>query len=259
MGIVGFNWAEEGNNQLVLLMNRDNWGNRVINEASWNGQILSGRSADNNGTWLAISRGGRVAFLMSKALLLDHVVPDSGCELYPHEFLEGNMSPQDFAVQVAQRDVDKQTGLSYSLILADMNSNSMVHMRKPDQDEHQAHNMMIEHVPFGLHTVSPDGGLDSANSVRALRMRDHFNHIIGVLGNDQLPDVKEIARRAITPGVFFANTIEHPNPELGMQRFGTTSTTALAVTRTRDVMFYERYRDINGEWTWIKHDFDLNI
>ncbi|EOA29210.1 hypothetical protein CARUB_v10025484mg [Capsella rubella] len=248
MGIVGFNWAEEGNNQLVLLMNRDNWGNRVINGGSWNGQILSGRSADNKGTWLAISRGGRVAFLMSKTLLLDQVVPDRGCELYPIEFVEGNMSPQDFAMHVTERDVDSQKGWSYSLIVADMASNSMVHMRKPVLDDPY---VMIQPVSFGLHTLSPDGGLDSTISVRDLQMRDFFNH-------DDLPALDEMARRATEAGLFLESIAEHPNHKLGTQRFGTTSTTALAVTRTGKVMFVERFVDLGG-WTWIKHDFDLNI
>ncbi|EOA29184.1 hypothetical protein CARUB_v10025456mg [Capsella rubella] len=249
MGIVGFNWAEEGKNQLVLLMNRDNWGNRVINGASWNGQILSGRSADNNGTWLAISRGGRVAFLMSRTLLLDQVVPDSGCELYPIEFLEGNMSPQEFAEHVTQRDVDSQNGWSYSLIVADMASNSMVHMRKPDLHEPY---VMIQPVSFGLHTLSPDGGLDSTISDRDLHMRDLFNPIvlIDVLG---LPPLDEIASGGTEAGLFLENMAKHPNPQLGLQRFGTTSTTALAVKRTGKVMFLERL------CTWKEYDFDLNI
>ncbi|XP_023640378.1 uncharacterized protein LOC17890222 [Capsella rubella] len=247
MGIVGFNWAEEGNNQLVLVMNRDNWGNRVINGGSWNGQILSGRSADNKGTWLAISRGGRVAFLMSKTLLLDQVVPDRGCELYPIEFVEGNMSPQDFAMHVTERDVDSQKGWSYSLIVADMASNSMVHMRKPVLDDPY---VMIQPVSFGLHTLSPDGGLDSTISDRDLHMRDFFIHMILI---DELPPLDDIASGATEAKLFLETMAEHPNPKLGMQRFGTTSTTALAFKRTGEVMFVERFAYLGG-WAWMEYE-----
>ncbi|KAL9306807.1 putative transport and Golgi organization protein [Arabidopsis thaliana] len=90
MGIVAFEWAEGKTNQLTLLMNRDNWENRVISGASWsrNGQILSGRCKANNGTWFGITKGGRVAFLVNTSLLLDRVKSYSGSELYPVRFLE---------------------------------------------------------------------------------------------------------------------------------------------------------------------------
>ncbi|XP_020869905.1 uncharacterized protein LOC9326468 [Arabidopsis lyrata subsp. lyrata] len=165
MGIVAFNWAEgEGNNnQLTLLMNRENWENRVISEASWNGngEILSGRCEDNGGTWFGISRGGRVAFLMSAEILFDRVDQNTGSELYPIEFLESNRSPQDFALHVAQREEERHyngelddpaDGWSYSLIVADMTLNSMVHIRKPSQ---QVPIVIIQPVPFGVHTLSP--------------------------------------------------------------------------------------------------------
>ncbi|KAG7592389.1 Transport and Golgi organization protein 2 [Arabidopsis thaliana x Arabidopsis arenosa] len=159
MGIVAFNWAEGNNNQLTLLMNRDNWVHRDISGASWNGngQILSGRSADNDGTWFGISRGGRVAFLVSAEILLDHFDPFFASELYPIKFLEGNMTPQAFGNYVAQRGEVGQL-LSFSLIVADMTLNSMIHIRKPEQAES---NVMIQPVPFGVHTLSPYDGLDS--------------------------------------------------------------------------------------------------
>ncbi|EOA28886.1 hypothetical protein CARUB_v10025131mg [Capsella rubella] len=249
MGVVVFKWAEEaGNNQLVLLMHRDNWGNRIIKGASWDGQILSGRCEDNNGTWLAISRGGRVAFLMSRTLLLDQVDPDCGTELYPIEFLEGNMSPRDFAEEVALRDYDLDKGWSYSLIVADMASNSMVHLRKFHPYEQD---VSIQDVSSGLHTLSPHCGLDSTISARDVRMREYFSRMIlnGVLGHDELPPLNEIASGATEAGLFLETMAEHPNPELGMQRFGTTSTTALAFKRTGEVMFFERY----------EHSFNFNI
>ncbi|XP_020869867.1 uncharacterized protein LOC9326449 [Arabidopsis lyrata subsp. lyrata] len=229
--------------------------NRIISGASWNGngQILSGRSADNNGTWFGISRGGRVAFLVSVDTLLDHVDPQAGSELYPIEFLEGNMTPQDFANDVAQgEEVDEL--LSFSLIVADMTLNSMVHIRKPVQAEW---NVMIQPVPFGVHTLSPYEGLDAIEPWDLL-VFDVFNQMTAELGNNPLPPLKEIA------GIMYDDAEEEDavflqlaaHPQFGMQLFGTTSTTALAVERTGRVRLFERYRLDGG---WHTHDFDFQI
>ncbi|XP_010501537.1 PREDICTED: uncharacterized protein LOC104778800 [Camelina sativa] len=244
----------EGNNQLTLLMNRDNWGNRVISKASWDGHILSGRCENSNCTWLAISKRGRVAFLMSRTLVDDDIVPFRGCEFYPSQFLESNMSPWEFAVDV-QRERDIQNKWSYSLIVADMASNSMVHIRKPEKDEP---NVMIGFVPSGVHTLSPVHGLDSAISERDIHLRDRFTQMIGHLGNDPLPQLREFASNFMfspvgegQETVFVDEMANHPDLQLalGMQRYGTTSTTALVVKRTGEVKIFERYWEENGQWT----------
>ncbi|XP_010455477.1 PREDICTED: uncharacterized protein LOC104737074 [Camelina sativa] len=249
MGIVAFNWAEEGNNQLTLVMNRDNWANRVISKASWEGQILSGRCQDNDGTWFAISERGRVAFLMSITLLDDQVDPNDGCEFYPIEFLKSNMSPLEFADHVEKLEAGRQKAWSYCLIVADMASNSMVHIRKPNQDEP---NVVKQTVNFGVHTLSPYNGLDSLVSARSkdLRLKHLFNEKIGDLGNVQLPQLIKFARdfmckpegeRVGQDTMYVEMMARHPVSGLENQRFGTTSTTVLAVERTGGVKFFERY------------------
>ncbi|KAG7598599.1 Transport and Golgi organization protein 2 [Arabidopsis suecica] len=269
MGIIAFNWGEGKNNQLTLLMNRDNWENRVISGTSWNrnGQILSGRCVANNGTWFGISKRGRVAFLVNAEILLDDVDQYTGSELYPIEFLESKKSPLEFADHVARRErqrhnngymSDPAEGWSYSLIVADMTLNSMVHIRKPVQAES---NVMIQPVPFGVHTLSPYDGLDSTELPRDLRLRSLFSQMILDLGNNEL--MEEISWRFMydaeggRDAVFLQTRDDHPSGELGMLRFGTTSTTALVVKRTREVMLFERYMEVNGAWT--THDFAFNI
>ncbi|CAH8252995.1 unnamed protein product [Arabidopsis lyrata] len=244
---------------------------KVISEASWNGngEILSGRCEDNGGTWFGISRGGRVAFLMSAEILFDRVDQNTGSELYPIEFLESNRSPQDFALHVAQREEERHyngelddpaDGWSYSLIVADMTLNSMVHIRKPSQ---QVPIVIIQPVPFGVHTLSPLEGLDSTESPRDLCLKSLFSQIILDLGNNEQAHMNDSAGRFMYDsegrayGVFRQTIRNHPSGELGMQRFGTTSTTALVVKRTREVMLFERYMDENGAWK--THDFAFNI
>ncbi|EOA28365.1 hypothetical protein CARUB_v10024570mg, partial [Capsella rubella] len=231
-----FNWLEEaGNNQLVLIMNRDNWGNRAINGASWDGwlfleeaKIVCGRCEENSGTWLGISKSGRVSFLVGSAITFDQIGHQGSSEMYPVRFLNENSSPMQFAEDLAQ-DEDLKQWHTYSLIVADLNMQSMVHIRKP---------------------------------LAVTRLRDLFNELVVLFGDhDQLPPLDQIAC------VFMYDDSEGTNALcldtiedhllLGRQRYGTTSTTALVVKRTREVMFFERFRDINGEWDCNEHDFNL--
>ncbi|XP_010500921.1 PREDICTED: uncharacterized protein LOC104778226 [Camelina sativa] len=286
MGVVAFDWAEVGNNQLTLVMNRDNLANReisraswdglILSEASWDGLILSGRCKDNGGTWFAISPKGRVAFLMSKTMLKDKVDKVGGPELYPIDFMKSNMSPEEFADHVARCE-DQDNGWSYySLIVADLTLNSMVHIRKPHI---LAPDVLTKTVPFGVHTLSPDGGLDSTDATRDLCLRDYFSQMIGVTkpkycpcgeatidsfsdwGNDQLTRFKKFVESFMCtpveegqPTVYFERK---PDEELGIPRFGTTSATALAVERNGEVTFFESYRETDGRWTG--KDFSFNM
>ncbi|EOA28481.1 hypothetical protein CARUB_v10024691mg [Capsella rubella] len=261
MGIVAFNWTEEGNNQLMLLMNRDNWESRVIRATAWDDteQIVCGRCEENSGTWLGISKSGRVSFLVGSAITFDQIGHQGSSEMYPVRFLNENSSPMQFAEHLAQ-DEDLEQWHTYSLIVADLNMQSMVHIRKPLAHETK---LIIETVPFGVHTLSRRG-LDSTEFLRVTRLRDLFNDLVLEFGDhDQLPPLDQIA------GMFMydsegTNALCLDTNEyhllLGRQeRYGTTSTTALVVKRTREVMFFERFRDINGEWDCIEHNFNLNI
>ncbi|XP_020870093.1 uncharacterized protein LOC9329188 [Arabidopsis lyrata subsp. lyrata] len=262
MGIVAFNWTEGNNNQLTLLMNRDNWENRVISGASWsrNGQILSGRCKANNGTWFGITKRGRVAFLVNTSLLLDRVKANSGSELYPVHFLEGNMSPDQFANELRLHEKQSNERHVYSLIVADMTSSSMVHILKPLDTKSD---VIIETVPFGVHTLSSYQGLDSTESSRDSRLRGLFSQMIVDLGNIEKSQMEGIAGRFMydaaggRDAVFLQTRDDHPSGNLGSQRFGTTSTTALVVKRTKEVMLFERYMEENGAWT--KNHFAFNI
>ncbi|XP_023640368.1 uncharacterized protein LOC17889231 [Capsella rubella] len=161
-GIVAFKWAEEGENQLLVLMNRENWGSRIIRAASWNenGQILRGIDERYSGTWFGISKKGRVSFVLSSSLVSEYrreITP----ELCASHFLDGTESPQEFAESV-EADMEKKKMMyghgEFNLIVADLNLCSMFHIMKG------AHNpdVLIEEVPYGTHTLSLRG-LDCSN------------------------------------------------------------------------------------------------
>ncbi|KAF8090931.1 hypothetical protein N665_0461s0017 [Sinapis alba] len=241
MGIAAFEWGER---QLTLLYNRDNFDN-------W--QVLSGRGQPNGGTWCGISRNGRVAFLVD-AMIFDE-------ELL---LLQGHMSPQDFANEIA-RDPLRYSGMAFKLIVADITSNSMFFINKLSATVPHVH---IEQVAFGVHTLSYSG-LDS-NLPNDLRLKDFFTEMIDQYENKPVPSVKEIAKRfmydpteAVEGNKLTAFSVDFEVRELNSNwipikegRYRTTSTTALTVKPTNEVKFYERYLQ-NGEWR--DHEVHFNI
>ncbi|XP_020866920.1 uncharacterized protein LOC9326446 [Arabidopsis lyrata subsp. lyrata] len=171
-----------------------------------------------------------------------------GSELYLIEFLAGNMTPQEFANDVARRN-EMVYLTTFSLIVADMPLNSMVHIRKL-----QPMAVESEIVPFGVHTLSAHGGLDGTLP-RDLLMRGIYNLMYG---NNPLPPL-ELARRCMS------NAEGGPHDALYLDKmyygghFGTTSTTALVVERTGRVRVFERYMMENGTYNTHDFDFDLQI
>ncbi|XP_010459822.1 PREDICTED: uncharacterized protein LOC104740807 isoform X2 [Camelina sativa] len=180
MGVVAFEWNERGNNQLLLMMNRDNWYSRAIREVAWNDseEYLSGHCEANPTLfWLGVSKKGRVAFLVSSTLMLDQIDGIRGPDRYPDVFLRDHTSPQEFAENLVL-DEHTDEGHVFSLIVADVNCPSMIHIRKPDADES---NFIVERVPSGIHSLSING-LDEG-SPRDFRLRDHFERMICNMGN----------------------------------------------------------------------------
>ncbi|CAH8339702.1 unnamed protein product [Eruca vesicaria subsp. sativa] len=248
MGIAAFEWGE---GQLTLLM---------INRAAWNGEVLSGRAQPNGETWCGISRNGRVAFLVD-TMIFDGL---NNCVSFPAEFLQGHMSPEEFANEIAEDPV-RYPGITFNLIVADITSNSMYHISKVSQTMPYVH---TQQVAFGVHTLS-HSGLD-IHLANDLRLKDFFTEMIDEYENKQLPSLKEIAERFMYDPIeavegrkltaFFVNfdVTELNNNCIPIQegRYRTTSTTALTVKPTYEVEFYERYLD-NGEWR--DHEVTFNI
>ncbi|XP_009149519.1 uncharacterized protein LOC103872831 [Brassica rapa] len=256
MGISAFEWGER---QLTLLYNRDNFDTWMINGAAWNVEVLSGWAQPNGGTWCGISRNGRVAFLVD-AMIFDGL---NNCVSLPAEFLQGHMSPQDFANEIAT-DPLRYTGMTFKLIVADITSNSMFYINKLSAT---VPHVRTEQVAFGVHILSYSG-LDG-HLPNDLRLKDFFNEMIDEYKNEEQPSLRETAERFMydpTEAVegnkltaFFVDfeVREYSNwIPIKEGRYRTTSTTALTVKPTNEVKFYERYLE-NGEWR--DHQVSFNI
>lgn len=91
---------------LILAGNRDEFHNRPTAPAGfWQDapQLLAGRDLEANGTWLGITRNGRISLLTNYRDPL-HINPDAPSRGHlVSNYLKGKMSPNDYLSDVATR------------------------------------------------------------------------------------------------------------------------------------------------------------
>ncbi|GAB2300455.1 hypothetical protein Dimus_034497 [Dionaea muscipula] len=153
MCIAGFAWQAHPLYPFLLLHNRDEYHSRPTTPVGWweGGEILGGRDELRGGTWLACSRGGRVAFVTNVVELHTSEAKSRG-EL-PVRFLESRKSPKEFAEEM-KKEAHLYNG--FNLILADLSSKSMFYITNRPKGEP----ISIQGVSPGLHVLS-NAKLDS--------------------------------------------------------------------------------------------------
>ncbi len=118
MCLIIFAWQPAHNARLTLAANRDEFYARATRPAQyWEDapDIYGGRDLEMGGTWLAVSRQGRLAAITNFRYPDDSHYPLSRGEI-PTHFLLGEQSAQMFAKQLRQKD-DQYAG--YNALLYD--------------------------------------------------------------------------------------------------------------------------------------------
>ena len=110
MCLIAWNWQPASPHPLLLIANRDEFYARPAAPLHWwdGGRILAGRDLQAGGTWLGVSRSGRLAALTNyrdPATLNSHA-PSRG-ELVSG-FLNSDMSAPDYLSALAGRAADYQ-------------------------------------------------------------------------------------------------------------------------------------------------------
>lgn len=155
MCIAVFAWQAHPLYPFILLLNRDEYHNRPTKPAGWwwgGEEVLGGRDEVGGGTWLACSRGGKVAFL-TNVLELDACPEAKSRGHLPLRFLQSRKSAKEFAEEVA-KEAHEYNG--FNLIVADLSSNTMVYVSNRPEGE----SAEIQQVPPGTHVLS-NAKLDS--------------------------------------------------------------------------------------------------
>ncbi|CAI0416490.1 unnamed protein product [Linum tenue] len=213
--------------------------------------VLGGRDDAAGGTWLACSRGGKVAFLTNVLEL--HPVPNAKTrgEL-PLLFLHSCKSPRGFAEELV-KEAHHYNG--FNLIISDISSNTMVYV----SNRPKGGAVVVQDVSPGLHVLT-NGKLDSPWP-KAQKLEMGFKEQLFKCGEGEVR-LKEMARKLMRDRVPACNNrlpgICDVEWELALSSIfvevntpkgwcGTRSTIALSVGRNGEVTFDETYLE-DGTW-----------
>ncbi|KAL4650405.1 hypothetical protein ACB092_01G085700 [Castanea dentata] len=154
MCIAAFAWQAHPLYPFLLLQNRDEYHNRPTEPLAWweGCEILGGRDEVAGGTWLACSRGGRVAFITNVLEL--HALPEAKSRGdLPVLFLESTKTPKEFAAELI-KEAHQYNG--FNLIVADISSKTMFYVSNRPKGEPT----LMQEVSPGIHVLS-NAKLDS--------------------------------------------------------------------------------------------------
>ncbi|XP_059632148.1 uncharacterized protein LOC132274825 [Cornus florida] len=253
MCITLFVWQAHPLYPFLLLLNRDEYHNRPTKPATWweCGEILGGKDEIGGGTWLASSRGGRVAYVTNVLELHNLPVAKSRGHL-PVRFLKSKKSPKEFAEEVV-KEAHEYNG--FNLIVADLSSKSMLYISNRPKGEA----VLVEEVSPGIHVLS-NAKLDSPWH-KSQRLELNFKQLLGEYGDGEIPIsemVKKLMRDTVKADKSRLPHIHNPDWEFNLSsifvkvdtplgRYGTRSTTALTVKAGGEASFYEIYLE-SAKW-----------
>ncbi|CAL9215651.1 unnamed protein product [Arabidopsis halleri] len=225
---------------------------RETKPAAWDesNQILSVLPVHSFGTWFGISKQGRLVFLVNPPKL-NNLSP----VLRPVDFLLREMSPWEFAREWSEKsNLAKimNRGMTYHIVVADINSKSMVYISKGSAKDSNVH---TEEVGFGVHTLS-SSGLDIQFPEYLHRLKTFSCEIMSDIKDKEVTPMKELAERFTMYDPFETDKEDSEDIFGKVRQYEITSTIALAVKRNKEVMFHERFWE-NGKWN--PNDVTFNI
>jgi uncharacterized protein with NRDE domain len=224
---------------LVLAANRDEFHARPAADADWwddRPDILGGRDLQAGGTWLAVSRRGRLATVTN---FRDAKLPDSGPRSRGHlvtDFLAGSSSPDDYL-----DSVDESAYAGFNLIVADLDDVAYLSNREDGKRRLSA-------GVYGLSNALLDGPWDkverSKRRLRDLIGRDAITpeSLFQLMSDREKGPADDVERGRLDFDTAHAITA----PFIVLPEYGTRCTTVILVDRRGGWQFFERRFDPDG-------------
>jgi uncharacterized protein with NRDE domain len=227
---------------LVLAANRDEFHARPTASAGWwedRPDILGGRDLQAGGTWLAVSRSGRLATVTN---FRDAKLPETGPRSRGHlvtDFLAAAASPDDYL-----DSIDEDAYAGFNLIVAD--GDEVAYLSNREEGKRS-----LSPGVYGLSNALLDGPWDKVE--RSKRRLDEL------LGNDDV-SIATLLRLMDDRNRGPAGEVEHGRldfdtahaitaPFIVLPEYGTRCTTVVLVDSDGRWQFFERRFDSRGRCT----------
>jgi len=226
--------------RLIIAANRDEYHARATEPARFwagNPELLAGRDAVAGGTWLGVTRGGRIALIANVHAPHRPPMDDAPSRgQLPLDFLRGTTTAADYARAVADR-ADNFTG--FSLMVGDRTG--LQYLSNRDAKSPRP-------VAPGLHGLG-NRTLDSSEP-KLTSARTDFGHVLQGAGDgDEMEKALFALLAEPQPRGFDGRTPEHPWREplsalfVRAPGYGTRSTTLVMIGHDGAMRFAERRFD----------------
>jgi uncharacterized protein with NRDE domain len=227
---------------LILAANRDEFHARPTADAGWwddRPGVLGGRDLQAGGTWLAVSRQGRLATVTN---FRDAKLPDSGLRSRGHlvtGFLDDTSAPHDYL-----DSIDEDAYAGFNLIIADKDDVAYLSNREAGKRE-------LSPGIYGLSNALLDGPWDKVERSK--------ERLCKLIEHDDV-DVESLLRLMDDRNKGPADEIEHGRldfdtahaitaPFIVLPDYGTRCTTVVLVDRNGRWRLFERRFDSSGQAT----------
>lgn len=250
MCTLAFAYKVHSDYPMIFIGNRDEFYNRLTQNAEmWNG-ILSGIDLEKGGTWTGISQSGRMAFLTNYRDFSLHVENPESRGFLTKDFLTGNLHPEDYIKKIA---LQKSRYNPYNLVVGDMEnlfyySNISDEIVKLTPGLYGLSNALLD-VPWPkvkrIKTELSEAISSSTIDVEAL-FRILENSTLAL--DEELPNtgIDQALERALS-SIFIA-----------LETYGTRYETVILTHQSGQVLFFEKSLSSTGEWELRKFEFMMN-
>ena len=233
MCLITFAW-QQADCPLVLVANRDEFFARPSQPAHWwqdRPGVYAGRDLRAGGSWLGVSRSGRIAALTNVRDPRSNRSDAQSRGQLVADFLAGDLAPGAYAQQVL-RDGERYNG--FNLLLADRNAMVYVGNRQSTVRSLQPGVFALSNA--ALDTPWPKT-LSARRKLEAWLARSHpFDELPGLLQDRSLADDDRLPSTGVAHALEKALSAEF----IEMPDYGTRSSTALRVDRAGRLEFVER-------------------
>jgi uncharacterized protein with NRDE domain len=238
---------------LVIAANRDEWRDRGAQEAHWwwdTPTLLAGRDLRAGGTWMGVTRAGRIAAITNFRDPADRRSNAPSRGQLVTECLIGAMQPDDYLATLSMRAAEFN---AFNLVAGDADGLWIFGSRERG----------VRKIPPGVHGLSNhvldepwpkvSRGRKALSRILKEGARD-IEPLFDLLGDTTQPPDAALPDTGV--GITWERMLS-PALIRGV-RYGTRCSTVLMVGRDRRVIFEERTRDAKGGVTGTaRHEFTL--
>lgn len=247
MCIAALQWKKHPDYPLILVANRDEEYQRSASRLHWwkdETDILAGRDLKAMGTWLGMSKSGKIAALTNDTASAStvHGMPISRGNI-SRNFLSSNEPPLYYSVKLKEK---RQSFLPYQFLFGD-----------PEQlFLYRSATGHLQKLTPGSHALSSSNS--SKKRHRAMSLLDHYLRDNDSVQCNELTELFHDSNASLRKQT--TGSEKHPTEDkqtlfIEGEQFGTVSTAVILIDRTGHATFFERkytkkglFHDTSYEW-----------